>query len=97
MYCVPLTTVPDEPLGVIVTLTVADWPGLMTTGENVVAGLVAASSRSPVEEVTAVSNALELTLIDRLTVPAGAPDGYGPTSLGVANQKPFVRLPAGVV
>ena len=39
------------------------------------------------------SNALNVALIAMLTVPAGAPLGYGPTSLGVANQKPFVRLP----
>src|SRR6266700_2277595 len=90
-YSVPLTTVPDVPLGVIVTLIVADWPGLMTIGENVVAGLVAASSRSPVSEVTAESNALAVALMDMLTVPAGAPLGYGPISLGVANQNPLLR------
>ena len=44
-----------------------------------------------------MSNALAVALIDMLTVPAGAPDGYGPISLGVANQNPFVRLPAGAV
>jgi hypothetical protein len=43
---------------VIVTLTVAVRPGLITMGEKVVAGLIALGSRSPVSEVMAVSNAL---------------------------------------
>src|ERR1700735_964864 len=80
-YSVPLTVEPDAPLGVIVTLTVPVRPGFITTGENVVDGLVAASSRSPVVEVTELSNALAVACIAMLTVPAGAPDGYGPTSL----------------
>ncbi len=35
---VPLTTVPAAADGVMVTLIVAVWPGLMTTGENGGAG-----------------------------------------------------------
>ena len=93
MKRVPVTTVPAAPDGVIVTLTTAEAPGLMTIGENVVPGLVAASSRSPVDEVVAESKALAVADIDMLTVPAGAPDGYGPISLGVANQKPLVSRP----
>src|ERR1700730_12476865 len=96
-YSVPLTCVPDPADGVLVTLTVAVWPGLMTTVEKVVAGLTAASSRSPVLEVTAPSNALAATDMDMLTVPAGAPEGYGPISLGVANQNPSLRFPPGEV
>src|ERR1700733_9160103 len=95
MYTVPLTTVPGEPDGVIVMVIVAVWPGLMTIGENVVDGFSAASSRSPVLEVMDWSNALKVAVIDMLTVPAGAPDGYGPISLGVACQKPLLRFPAG--
>jgi hypothetical protein len=34
---------PDAPDGVMVTLMVAVWPGLMITGVTVVAGLIAAS------------------------------------------------------
>ena len=49
---------PLAPVGVIVTLTVALCPGSITTGENVVAGLIAAGSRSPVSDVTAGSNGL---------------------------------------
>ena len=79
------------------TLTVADWPGLMTTGEKVVAGLMAASSRSPVDEVTAESNALAVALIDMLTVPAGAPLGYGPTLGRRSEPEAVVKRPAGVV
>jgi hypothetical protein len=37
-YKVPVTSVPDAPDGVIVTLTVAVWPGLITIGENDTAG-----------------------------------------------------------
>ena len=48
-------------------------------------------------EVTWLSNALAVALIAMLTVPAGAPAGYGPISLGVALQKPFARFPAGGV
>src|ERR1700722_2671207 len=69
----------------------------MTTGEKVVAGLTAASSRSPVLEVTAPSNALAATDMDMLTVPAGAPEGDGPISLGVAHKNPSLRCPPGEV
>ena len=34
-----------------------------------------------------------LAVIDMLTVPAGAPEGYGPISLGAANQKPCCTSP----
>ena len=59
----------------MVMLTTTLWPGWITAGENVVAGLVAASSMSPVSEVTVVSNAFVATCADMLTVPAGAAPG----------------------
>src|SRR5580700_10240653 len=93
MKRLPSTCVPDVPDGVMVTLTIADWPGLMTIGENVVAGLSDASSRSPVVEVIVESKDLMVADIAILTVPAGAAEGYGPISLGVANQKPLLSSP----
>ena len=86
---------PEAPDGVIVTSMVAVWPGLMTTGANVAAGLMAASSTSPVDEVTDVSNCLATTVIDELTVPAGAGPEYGPHSVGAANQMPLSMVPPG--
>src|SRR5450755_1764612 len=96
-YRLPLTTVPEAPAGVMVTLTTAVWPGLMTIGENEAAGLTACSQKSPVEDVTAGSNAFAVAVMARFAVPAGAPPGgYGPHSLGSATQIPAVMLPPGV-
>src|SRR5882757_261758 len=78
----------------MVTLMVAAWPGLMITGVTVVAGLIAASMMSPVSDVTEVLNCLACTVMDELTVPAGAGPGYGPHSLGAANQhEPLWHVP----
>ena len=75
MYRLPLTTLPAAADGVMVTLMVAVWPGLMVTGEAVVDGLTAVSQTSPGAEVTAGSNAFVVAVIVMFTVPAGAPPG----------------------
>src|ERR1700728_1575040 len=74
---------------------VADWPGLMTTGAAEAAGLMAASSRSPVVEVTDVSNCLATTNMAELALPAGAGPEYGPHSVGAEPQNPFWMVPPG--
>lgn len=56
MYSVPLTTVPEAPAGVIVTLMVPVWPGLRISGENGAAGLMDSSQRSLVDDVTSITN-----------------------------------------
>lgn len=88
MYSVPLTTVPEAPVGVIVTLIVPVWPGLRTSGENGAVGLMDSSQRSLVDDVTSGSKGLVLTVIERVADPAGAGLPYGPHSSGVALRVP---------
>ena len=71
-YRVPLTTVPLGPVGVMVTSTVADAPGAITTGARLNSPVVAAVHRSPVSEVIDGSNALVVTVAVMVAVPAGA-------------------------
>src|SRR5919199_280818 len=70
----PDTTVPFEPCGVIVTVTVPVAPGGMSFGvPSPVEGFTALRNGSPVELVTAGSNAF-VTAVPRITeVPEGAP------------------------
>src|SRR5216683_745380 len=77
----------------MVTLMVTVWPGLMTIGEKVAAGLMAASQTSLVSDVTAGSNALVIAVMAMFAVPAGAGPLYGPHSLGTALQTPAVAMP----
>src|SRR5580700_11372763 len=93
MYRAPLTTVPEAPVGVIVTLIVPVCPGLRTSGENVAAGLMDPSHRSLVDDVTSGSKGFVLTVIERVADPAGAGLPYGPHSSGVALQRPDVTVP----
>src|SRR5580704_3712753 len=95
-FRVPRTTVPAAPVGVIVTLTVTVWPGLTTTGENVVVGSMDVSHASPVSDVTAGSNAFVTADSEIVAVPAAAPlAGYGPHSVGPALQPPAGTAPPG--
>src|SRR5580704_7934970 len=93
-YRSPLTTVPA---GVMVTLMVPVWPGLRTSGENDADGLTACCQKSPLAAVIAGSNAFAVADMLMLTVPAGAPAGYGPHSAGTASQAPEVTTPSGGV
>ena len=82
-YKVPVTSVPDAPDGVIVTLMVVVWPLLMVIGENDADAFVAASQRSPVVEVTAGSKAFACAAIEVVEDPAArATDGVGPAFRG---------------
>src|SRR5258708_39047045 len=92
-YRVPLTTVPLGPVGVMVTSTVADAPGAITTGARLNAPVVAVVQRSPVVEVTDGSNALVMTVAVIVAVPVGAGVTYGPHGDGPAIQRPVVTLP----
>ena len=87
---------PAAPVGVIVTLIVTVWPGLTTSGENVVDGSTDVSHASPVGDVTAESNAFVCAVSATVAVPAGAPPtGYGPHSVGPALQPQAGTAPPG--
>src|ERR1700728_2211158 len=92
-YKLPLIPEPAALFGVMVTLTVADWPGLMVTGANAAAGLTDTCHRSPVGVLTEVSNALVTASIEMVAVPAGAACAYGPHSVGPPSHSPAVTLP----
>src|ERR1700678_463936 len=92
-YRLPLITEPAAPVGVMVTLTVAVWPGLMVIGANAAAGLTDTCHRSPVGELTERSNALITASIETVAVPAGAATEYGPHSVGPASHSPAVTVP----
>src|SRR4029077_19880535 len=106
-YSVPVTFVPDGPLGVIVTGIVAVWPGPTVIGWNesrLVAGFALSDSRSPVGELTAESNGLVTTLADVVTDSGGGPvvpnvpystgrTSHSPVAIGLSANDSDAGLP----
>src|ERR1700723_801689 len=65
------------------------WPARTYTGVNVLVRPLRADHRSPVDEVTAGSNARVTAVSDPDAVAAGAPEaGYGPISSGLTDHTP---------
>src|ERR1700761_3817356 len=91
-YSVPVSFVPDAPVGVIVTGIVPVWPGPTVIGANeprLVAGFALSDSRSPVGELTAGSNGLVTTLADVVAASAGGPVvPNAPASTGRTSHSP---------
>src|SRR5690242_7462750 len=86
----PVTTVPLGALGVIITVIVPVSPGARTSGVYGAVASTACRQRSPELDVTAGSKSCVSASAAALPVTRGAPatGSNGPSSSGIANQKP---------